>query len=504
MTEKAKNSMITDIPTKIYRGEGFMTIVTYNNKGDLLYIGDKNSKTIYSVNIKSNKIVGAFHGHNGTVWHLAISPDDSMLVSCGADMSLCYFNTSNGELILKDSNTPGIPKHVDIIENKIVVFFDALGKKYKSYITVYDLDTLSSTGINKIKEFECDNTNKPCVTKWLDSNKIIIGYENGSIIIKHLFDESVGDIVNNFHNGPVKSLVFNNAKTMILTGSHDSTSKLIKINGTNSNELEVVYTCESTCPINSAIFSYNEKKIILAGGIDAIDVAMSGSNDLTIKFFDIKAKKLISKMASHFGPVRYLARAPKSKNFTSASQDGMVKIYNLDEKPIEFENYSEPVPFGLSSSFSKVLTDENNKMDYVNVRPPLNNPTNSNSNSNSNSNTKIIKSDDKPVVFADDRYKNRERVGLNSNSNSNDDGVNKTTIKISGLSSEIEHHEVKDLFEFHGKIQEEGGVKVIYKFYDTYAFVKYVHEESAQKAINARNNKPFGHTIIKVELAESR
>jgi WD40 repeat protein len=494
MTEKGKNSMLTDIPTKIYRGEGFMTIVTYNNKGDLIYIGDKNSKTIYSVNVKDNKIVGAFHGHNGTVWHLAISQDDSILVSCGADMSLCYFNTSNGELIFKDSNTSGIPKHVDIIENKIVVFFDALGKKYKSYITVYDLDTLNSTGINKIKEFECDNSNKPCVTKWFDSNKIIIGYENGSIIIKHLFDESVQDIINNFHTGPVKSLVFNNAKTMILTGSHDSTSKLIKINETNSNELEVVYTCESTCPINSAIFSYNEKKIILAGGIDAIDVAMSGTNDLTIKFFDIKQKKLISKMASHFGPVRCIARAPKSKNFTSASQDGMVKIYNFDEKPIEFENYSEPTPFGLSSNFSKVLTDENNKMDYVNVRPPLNS-------SNNTSNTTIAKHDDKPIVFADDRYKNRERERVNLNSN---DEINKTTIRISGLSSEIEHHEVKDLFEFHGKIQEEGGVKVIYKHYDTYAFVKYVHEESAQKAINARNNKPFGHTIIKVELAESR
>ncbi len=500
MTDKTKNSMITDVSTKIYKGEGFMTIVTYNNKGDLLYIGDKNSKTIYAINILTNKIVGAFYGHNGTVWYLTVSNDDSILVSCGADMSLCYFNTSNGELILKDTNTPGIPKQVDIIENKVVVFFDAIGKKYKSYITVYDLETLSSTNINKIKEFECDNTNKPCVVKWFGSNKIIIGYENGSIIIKDLFNESIQDIVNKFHSGPIKSLVFNNAKTMILTGSHDSTSKLIKIN--DFDQLEVVYTCESTCPINSAIFSYNEKKIILAGGIDAIDVAMTENNDLTIKFFDIKAKKLISKMASHFGPVRYLCRAPKSKNFTSASQDGTVKIYNFDENPIVIENYTGNVPFGLSNTFSKILTDENNKIDYVNIRPPLNTNTNSNSNSNSNI---IIKSDDKPIVFADDRYRNRERNNPDSaNLTNSANNINKTTIKISGLTSETEHYEIRELFEFHGKIQEEGGVKVIYKYYDTYAFVKYVHEESAQKAINARNGKPFGHTIIKVELAESR
>ena len=66
MTEKGKNSMINDIPTKIYRGEGFMTIVTYNNKGDLLYIGDfvealqivmeKETEMFQVYNVGSNKV----------------------------------------------------------------------------------------------------------------------------------------------------------------------------------------------------------------------------------------------------------------------------------------------------------------------------------------------------------------------------------------------------------------------------------------------------------------
>ena len=90
----------------------------------------------------------------------------------------------------------------------------------------------------------------------------------------------------------------------------------------------------------------------------------------------------------------------------------------------------------------------------------------------------------------------RERINPYSNKE-----VNKTTIRISGL-HETTKDEVRDLFEFHGKIQEEYGVTTNHN--GTYFFVKYVHEESAQKAINARNGKSFGYAIITVELAETR
>jgi WD40 repeat protein len=494
--------MITDVLTKIYRGDGFMTVVIYNNRGDLMYIGDKNSKTITMIDVKTNKILGIFYGHNGTIWHLAVTDDDKILISCGADMTLCFFNATNGELIYKINNTPGIPKQVSVMDNKVVVYYESLGKRFKSYIVVYDLATLVPNDIKLIKQIESDNSNKPSVLKWFDSEKIIIGYESGLITIKDLFDESVQDLVYNFHTGSIKSLVFNNAKNMILTGSVDSTAKLIKIEP--NNLLEVVYTCQSTCPVNCAIFSYNEKKIILAGGADAINVAMSGKNDFTIKLFSIKEKKLITQMSSHFGPVRCLVRAPKSKNYVSAGQDGIVKIYQLDEQPVEFDNTLELKieieieTFGIKeingTLNSRDLINETNKLDYVNVR------------------SKKVESTDNYIPGINLPNKNEELfVPQNKyldqvqECDIFENEVNKTTVKISHLPSDITPNELREIFEFCGSIQDNNNsVKVISRYENTFAFIKYEYEEGAQRAIDKYNGKPFMHRIIEVELAKSR
>ena len=286
---------------------------------------------------------------------------------------------------------------------------------------------------------------------------------------------------------------------MILTGSVDSTAKLIKIEP--NYLLEVVYTCQSTCPVNCAIFSYNEKKIILAGGADAINVAMSGKNDFTIKIFSIKEKKLITQMSSHFGPVRCLTRAPKSKNYVSAGQDGIVKIYQLDEQPVEFEHSLELETFGIKESSSgsgtlnsRDLINEINKLDYVNVR------------------AKKVESVDNYIPGINLPNKNEELFIPQSkylsevqDSEIFENEVNKTTVKISHLPSDITENELREIFEFCGRIQDNNNsVKVISRYENTFAFIKYEFEESAQKAIDKYNGKPFMHRIINVELAKSR
>ena len=207
---------------KIFRGDGFITISIYNNRGTIIYVSDKDSKYITAIDVKTNEILGKFYSHTGTIWHLAISDDDNTLISCGADMTLCFFNATNGELIYKINGTPGIPKQVSVMNNKIAVYYDSFSKlRGKSYIAVYDLDTLSLDGINLIKQIETDNSNKLLVLKWFDSTKIIMGNESGLITIKNMFDESESDLIYNFHTGGIKSLVFNNARNKILTGSLD-------------------------------------------------------------------------------------------------------------------------------------------------------------------------------------------------------------------------------------------------------------------------------------------
>ena len=71
-------SQFTDIETKQYRGCGFMTISKYNNKGDIIYIGDKESKRITAINTINYNIIGTFDYHNGVIWSLDLSFDDNI------------------------------------------------------------------------------------------------------------------------------------------------------------------------------------------------------------------------------------------------------------------------------------------------------------------------------------------------------------------------------------------------------------------------------------------
>ena len=89
-------SQFTDIDTKQYRGCGFMTISKYNNKGDLIYIGDKESKRITVIETTNYNVIGTFDYHNGVIWSLDISSDDNILISCSGDFSIVFSNAKNG------------------------------------------------------------------------------------------------------------------------------------------------------------------------------------------------------------------------------------------------------------------------------------------------------------------------------------------------------------------------------------------------------------------------
>ena len=83
-----------NIETKVFRGCGFMTVSKYNNSGNKIYIADKDSKTITSIETNDYSISHIFKGHNGIIWNLDISKDDNILISSSGDLSICFFDTN--------------------------------------------------------------------------------------------------------------------------------------------------------------------------------------------------------------------------------------------------------------------------------------------------------------------------------------------------------------------------------------------------------------------------
>jgi WD40 repeat protein len=544
--QQAQQANITEVTTKKFRGgNGFISVSIYNHRGDIVYVGDKDSLIISAIDVRTWTILGTFHGHNGTVYDLELSEDDNTLVSCCADLSLTVYNTKNGEIIKKFENMIGKPKFVIIKGDKILVYCESLGKRYKSYLQIYEFD--ENEVVKFTKQIPWSNPSKITTIEWYNETFVIIGCENGNIVIKDIVNEDIPEKVYSFHTNGIMSICFNKERTNILTGSLDGKAHIINLvnvstdlnnstnstnstNLTDSNELpSIIKTFTSTGPINSAIYTNNEKKVVIAGGTAAIDVALTDNNDFKIKIYRTKDQKLVNEISDHFGTVRQLTHAPNCKNFISSGQDGYANIYLFEESSIYFEGFPINEPFGnalTAKPESLILQTKINNIDFVNANKNQQKPKVEEKNNiigmtgNTVPNTKGL--------FTPSRnyYKEyMERKNENGDDNSNDNGNSygnstpyyynfneenykkrdedeKNTIVISGLPQDISVKTIADIFDIFGRI--EGSINIVRNPYDTMAFVKYWDKKSAEKAIEQKHRTSLDNCIIHVDLAKPR
>lgn len=480
---------LLNITVKQYRGSGFMTISRYNKSGDLLYIADKESKMITAIDTGNYCIVGSFHGHNGIIWHLDISYNDEILVSCSGDMSLIFWEAKNGNII-RHINENGIPKFITISQNNFVaVYCDPLTKKSKPFIKIYELDNINNEEFESCKQINWEENCKITVMEWLSNELLILGCDDGSLCLMNINDSTIIKKYK-FHNDSIKSICFNRDRTEILTASLDSTTKLINI----TDEWKIVNTLTSSCSINCAIYSYNFRKILLGGGVEAMLVAKTSSNDMNLKLYNVKTLKLTTHISNHFGPIRYIHHSPNSKNFTTASQDGTAKIYVYSDTLTENQSFKYE-PFGRACDKSideLLLKNEEIKLDQVNVKSK-----------NKDENTNIITGLNIPksTLFT---FKNRDKNDIEESEikEEQQNGKSELTIKVSNLPDNIQLKELYDMFEYFGRI-EERGVKLKYFNNDIVAFITFTHKDCCEKAINAMHKKAIEYNILHVDYAKT-
>lgn len=518
---KYKMSEYTIVKTKQFRGCGFMTVCKYNNTGDIIYIGDKDSKLITAIDTQDYNVIGTFSGHNGVIWSLDISKDDSILITASGDLTIGFFNAKDGTKLYQ-SNERCIPKYVcaqkyssSNTTNLVAVICEALTKKSSTYISIYDLDKIGDDSfIQPVKllwttQTQTQTQSKPTVMVWKNDTELIIGCTDGKIITKNINDwdmeEKEVDKEYQIHTDSIKSIVWNKTHTHILTSSLDCSAKHLDPN----DEFKLISTYKSNVPINCACWNHNDRKVYLGGGIEAMNVAKTSDNDLNIKIYRTKDQKLTNRIGSHFGPIRFIDKAPNSKNFMTASQDGSVKIYFItDNESVGLENLqtetelvekTEPYifnRFGNGLECNIQLIDETNKMMNLSWKPPkvkevivqkwipgMAVPKNSDN---------TYKTSDE----SDELNKKLEELKKKEEAQN-------STIRITNLPYDIRVKDLGELFDLYGRI-EERGIKIKDYGDSTMAFIKYVYPEAAHKAIENMDGYVVDHSIIKVELAKIR
>lgn len=535
------------IQTKQFRGQGFMTVCKYNNEGDIIYIGDKDSKTIVAIDTYDYNVIGTFSYHNGIVWSLDVSGDDNVLISASGDLTIGFFNAKDGTKLFQ-SNERCIPKFVcaqkpnhscalipatpatpathttNLKSNLVGIICEALTKKSFSYISIYDLDL-----INQLNDFSqpikliWTRQSKPITMVWNGVDELIVGCDDGKIIQRKITDlEGKEEKEYQIHSESIKSIVWNRTNNHILTSSLDSTAKHLD----PSNEFKLVAEYKSSVPINYACWNHNDRKVLLGGGIEAMNVAKTSDNDLNLKIYRTKDQKLTNHIGSHFGPIRFIDKAPNSKNFITASQDGSVKIYLvMDEDPQDNNldkkiNETKPnfIRFGLGLEKNDRLTDGTEKIINLTWKPTKSDKLDKLNKSveqkgqkgqreqkwipgmpmPKNTNNDVFRpsylSSDYLSSDMNERYEQFKKQEIEQNS----------TIRITNLPHDICVRDLYELFDLYGRIEERGGIKIKDYGDSTMAFIKYVYPESAIKALNNMNGYPINHMIINVEMAKPK
>jgi translation initiation factor 3 subunit I len=467
---------------KQFRGQGFMTVAKFNSSGDLLFIGDKDSKTISLVSVDNNKIIGTYNGHNGVIWHLDITKDSKYMISCSGDMSCIIWDVMNGNIITRISET-GIPKYVSINGDNVVIACDPISKRSKSYITIYSLDKIiSGDTIPNYKFVETEQI-RATTLSFINDETLLITYDNG-FIKKLNLKTSEKFMEKNIHSDSIKSICLSNDKKKFLTSSLDKTAKIIDI-----DTFEELACFKSKVPINYAIFTPKNDYVLLGGGIEAMMVAKTSENDLTTKVFEVSSQKLIKVINNHFGPLRYIDFNSNENCFVTASQDGIAKIHyfsNIPKSNDSFELFGNAV---YKEEDELELFDETIKIEDYNENE-----------------VKNSKKDGKPEkIYPVGHTLHKAEIKVSdyviSTSSKSSEPREISAVKVSNLPEDIDIRDLWDMFEYYGRI-EHNGIR-LKKVYDgTIAFVNYLNSESAKKAIEKCDKKRLGYCVISVEMAK--
>jgi translation initiation factor 3 subunit I len=455
-----------DITTKkvnVYRGNGFMTISKYNKSGNLLFIADKDSKTITVVDTNSKIILGNYTGHNGVIWYLDVCDDSKTMISLSGDMSIIKWNLTTATY--KKIMVKSIPKYINIFKNVYVVSFDPISKKSVSSFQIFNLET-----DELLYNYEEENNQKKITTiNFLEDNILLITYDNG---FYGIFDTDSTSFtkLEKLHENSIKSVSFNKDRTKLITSSIDCTCKIINLSDYKC-EIVIENIIENIVPCNYAVFSPLRNYVIVGGGIDAMLVSQKSNNDFTARFYSVKSGKFISGIGGHFGPIRYISFHPDGKCFTTASQDGIVRLNYIDDD----------IPSTTTETL-KFINDINLPLEYEESK-------------------QIIKQDIKQHIKQEEKKESKLYTFASRTKYFEREPEKRDTfaIKISNLPPDIEYNDLTELFEFFGRIKERG---ITIKKYndDTVAFVNYLDKSCAEKAFSNMNGYRMGYQIIKIEV----
>ena len=139
------------------------------------------------------------------------------------------------------------------------------------------------------------------------------------------YDVSTGQEIQRVqaHSDRVNRLNFDKDKTLFITASRDTTSKLF-----DPVTLTVLKTYPTDRPVNAAVISPLHPHVLIGGGQDAMSVTVTGGSQgkFETRFYHTIYEEEFGRVKGHFGPINAIAIHPQGTAYASGAEDGYVNI----------------------------------------------------------------------------------------------------------------------------------------------------------------------------------
>ena len=353
-------------PLQLFVHERSVTAIKFNYDGDLIFTASKDTRpAVFYAN--NGELIGTYDcqkgceggASGGSVLDIDSSWDSAYILTGGADSIARMFDALTGRFLYKmnhvgmvnavawsesnelyataarhlsprqhsEINIFKFPK--DYVENTIGIKDD--DESYQKYnhlpILTILLKDPEATGVIII--------DKPHCMAWGVANKfILVGTEQGYI---YKYDPKTGDLLAKakIHDDKINCLNFNKEKTLFITGSKDTTAKLI-----NPETLKIIKTYFTEKPVNGAVISDLHPHVIVGGGQDAREVTTTkaSSGQFESRIYHMIYEQEFGRIGGHFGPINAIAIHPQGTAYVSGAEDGLLRVHHFDDAYIKMSD----------------------------------------------------------------------------------------------------------------------------------------------------------------------